>query len=83
MRLMRIGATSTARFSTSAGMAAVNAAMIDRPTPRLRPPVPLMNSSEPPGRTLPIESWATWMASQKWSSSERRAAAKSSSGRGP
>ena len=53
-RLTRIGAISTARFSVSAGAAAVSAPISVRPMPRRRPPVPLMKTSEPPGRTLPV-----------------------------
>jgi hypothetical protein len=50
----RVGASSTARFSTSAGSAAVIAPMSVRRGPRWRPPVPPMNTSDPPGRTLPV-----------------------------
>src|SRR6266700_4028405 len=58
MRLTRIGATSSARLATRAGIAAVAAAIIDRPRPRLRPPVPPMKIRVPPGRTRPTACWA-------------------------
>jgi hypothetical protein len=63
MRLTLTGATSTARLAISAGIAAVPAAMSDRPGPRLRPPVPPMNSSVPPGFTRPTAFCATATAS--------------------
>ena len=52
IRLTRTGASSSARFAVSAGSAAVAAETSPRPTAGLRPPVPPMNSSVPPGRTL-------------------------------
>jgi hypothetical protein len=39
----------------NAGSAAVAAPMSERPTPGRRPPVPPMNSSEPPGRAGRLE----------------------------
>ena len=53
MRLTRTGAISSARFAARTGSAAVIAAVIPRPTPGRRAPVPPMNRSVPPGRILP------------------------------
>ena len=64
MRLTRMGATSTARLAIRAGIAAVPAAMSDRPGLRLRPPAPSMNSSVPPTRTRPTACCAMATASQ-------------------
>ena len=52
MRLTRTGASSSARFFVKAGIAAVRAEMRAYPFAVRRPPVPLMKSRVPPGRTL-------------------------------
>ena len=59
----RIGAILSARLFASPGMAAVCAAVI-APAVARRPPVPLMNSSVPAGRTLPMALRATWIGSR-------------------
>jgi hypothetical protein len=56
----------------------VNAAM-SAPAAGRRPPVPPMNRSVPPGRTLPSARRATWSGSQKTSSTLRPACGKSMS----
>ena len=81
-RLTRIGAISTARFSVSAGAAAVSAPISVRPTPRRRPPVPLMKTSDPPGRTLPVARRATRSGSTRCRSTSARTSAKSISASG-
>ena len=52
IRFTRIGAISSARFLISAGIAAVSAEISANPGAVLRPPVPLMKSRVPPGRTV-------------------------------
>ena len=52
MRLTRTGATSSARLAVRAGSAAVIAETRPTPFDGLRPPVPPMNTSVPPGRTF-------------------------------
>ena len=53
IRFTRIGATSSARFFVSAGIAAVSAPINESPGAVRRPPVPPMNSSVPPALTRP------------------------------
>ena len=62
IRFTRIGANSSARLAASAGRAAATVAAIARPAPGRRAPVPVMNSSVPPGRTLSAAARATWSA---------------------
>jgi hypothetical protein len=80
-RLTRTSASSSAKLAASAGSSAVSAETIAPPTPERRASVPLMNSSVPPGRTLPAASRATWSVSQRCSSTSRCAVAKSMSAR--
>ena len=73
-RLTRIGAISSARFATSAGMRGGERRRSASGRRRgRRPPVPLMNSSEPPGRTLPMARRATRIGEHR--GARRRAAA--------
>jgi hypothetical protein len=57
--LTRIGAISSARFSTIERSATVATPITDRPIPGRLPPVPLTNTSDPPARTFSVARRAT------------------------
>ena len=66
----------------SGGSAAVSAEIEPEAGAARRPPVPPMNSSVPPGRTLPTASRATLHRDQMCSSMSWRTSSKSISARG-
>jgi hypothetical protein len=75
MTLTRTGASSSARLAASAGSPAVSRAVRLIPTAGRRAPVPLMNSSVPPGRTAVAACRAASRTSPTWSDRWRRASA--------
>src|SRR5262249_23448412 len=83
MRLTRTGASSSARLAVRAGSAAVTVDAIPRPTPGRRPPVPPMNSSVPPGLTLPAAWRAAWGNNKRGSAGGGGACSHSPLGRAP